>query len=177
MLLTGDQSIYPEAPRHPWWDLHPFQSPLQPLGLSHAILLAPRRLLQTDIPFFPIFCHIFAWTNQRLVIAFVPITSWLAVLMSSFLGKPWPIRTFYMEETLKKNGESATECFICSSKPLSKNIIYIYLENVRWFARIIRLSLVIDVNKYSRDGNLFVCRQCFQQLTKYERAGQRSFRK
>ena len=40
-------------------------------------------------------------------------------------------------------------------------------------AGIIRLSLEIDVNKYSEDSKLFVCRECFQQLTKYERAAKK----
>ena len=40
-------------------------------------------------------------------------------------------------------------------------------------AGIIRLSLEIDVNKYSEDSKLFVCRECFQQLTKYKRAAKK----
>ena len=33
--------------------------------------------------------------------------------------------------------------------------------------------LEFDVKKYHKDSNLFVCPQCFQQLTKYERAAQK----
>ena len=35
------------------------------------------------------------------------------------------------------------------------------------------MSLEIDVNKYSEDSKLFVCRECFQQLTKYKRAAKK----
>jgi len=95
--------------------------------------------------------------------------------MFSFAGKTLekPLTACVMEETPKKIAESTTKCFICSSIPLSKNKVYIFGKTSADLAGIIRLSLEIDVNKYSEDSKLFVCRQCFQQLTKYERAAKK----
>ena len=77
-----------------------------------------------------------------------------------------------MEGTTKKIAES-TKCYICSFISLSKNKVYIFEKTSADLAGIIRLSLEIDVNKYSEDSKLFVCRECFQQLTKYERAAKK----
>ena len=77
-----------------------------------------------------------------------------------------------MEGTTKKIAES-TKCYICSFISLSKNKVYIFGKTSADLAGIIRLSLKIDVNKYSEDSKLFVCRECFQQLTKYERAAKK----
>ena len=77
-----------------------------------------------------------------------------------------------MEGTTKKIAES-TKCYICSFISLSKNKVYIFEKTSADLAGIIRLSLEIDVNKYSEDSKLFVCRECFQQLTKYKRAAKK----
>ena len=78
-----------------------------------------------------------------------------------------------MEGTTKKIAES-TKCYICSFISLSKNKVYIFEKTSADLAGIIRLSLEIDVNKYSEDSKLFLCRECFQQLTKkYERAAKK----
>ena len=74
-----------------------------------------------------------------------------------------------MEGTTKKIAES-TKCYSCSFISLSKNKVYIFEKTSADLAGIIRLSLEIDVNKYSEDSKLFICRECFQQLTKYEGA-------
>lgn len=78
-----------------------------------------------------------------------------------------------MEETPKKIVQSNNKCFICSSIPTSKNKIYIFGKTSTDLAGLIRSSLEFDVNKYHEDSNLFVCRRCFQQLTKYERAAKK----
>ena len=78
-----------------------------------------------------------------------------------------------MGETPKKVVESSNKCFICSSIPISKNKVYIFGKTSTDLAGIIRSSLEFDVKKYNKDSNLFVCRQCFQQLTKYERAAKK----
>ena len=78
-----------------------------------------------------------------------------------------------MGETPKKVVESCNKCFICSSIPTSKNKVYIFGKTSTDLAGIIRSSLEFDVKKYHEDSNLFVCRQCFQQLTKYERAAKK----
>ena len=75
-------------------------------------------------------------------------------------------------ETPKKVVESSNKCFICSSIPTSKNKVYIFDKTSTHLAGIIRSSLEFDVKKY-HDNSLFVCRQCFQQLTKYERAAKK----
>ena len=74
-----------------------------------------------------------------------------------------------MGETPKN---SSNKCFICSSIPISKNRVYVHVfgRTSTDLAGIIRSSLEFDVKKYHKDSNLFVCRKCFQQLTKYERA-------
>ena len=77
-----------------------------------------------------------------------------------------------IEGTRKKIAES-TECYICSFISLSKNKVYKFEKTSADLAGVIRLSLEIDVNKYSEDSKLFVCRECFQQLTKYERAAKK----
>ena len=79
-----------------------------------------------------------------------------------------------MEGTTKKIAENTT-CFIYSFISLSKNKVYIFEKTSADLTGIIRLSLEIDVslNKYSEDSNLFVCRECFQQLTKYELAAKK----
>jgi len=61
-----------------------------------------------------------------------------------------------MEETTKKSAES-TKCYICSFISLSKNKVYIFEKTSADLAGIIRLSLEIDINKYSEDSKLFVC--------------------
>ena len=75
-------------------------------------------------------------------------------------------------ETPKKVVESSNKCFICSSIPTSKNKVYIFGKTSTDLAGIIRSSLECDVKKY-HDSSLFVCRQCFQQLTKYGRAAKK----
>ena len=77
-----------------------------------------------------------------------------------------------MEGATKKIAES-TKGYICSFISLSKNKVYIFEKTSADLAGIIRLSLEINVNKYSEDSKLFVCRECFQQLTKYERAAKK----
>ena len=77
-----------------------------------------------------------------------------------------------MKGTTKKIAES-TKCDICSFISLSKNKVFIFEKTSADLARIIRLSMEIDVNKYSEDSKLFVRRECFQQLTKYERAAKK----
>jgi len=77
-----------------------------------------------------------------------------------------------IEETTKRIAESS-KCYICSFISLSKNKVYIFGKTSADLAGIIRLSLKIDVNEYFEDGKLFVCRECFQQLTKYERAAKK----
>ena len=72
----------------------------------------------------------------------------------------------------KKIAES-TKCYICSFISLSKNKLYTFEKTSADLAGIIRLSLEIDVNKHSEDSKLFVYRECFQQLTKYERAAKK----
>ena len=76
-------------------------------------------------------------------------------------------------ETPKKVVESSNKCFICSSIPTSKNKVYIFGKTSTDLAGIIRSSLEFNVKKYQEDSSLFVCRQCFQQLTKYERAAKK----
>ena len=80
-----------------------------------------------------------------------------------------------MEETPKKVVESSNKCFIFPAIPTSKNKVYIFGKTSADLAGIIRSSLEFDVKKYHEDTNLFVCRQCFQQLTtcKYERAAKK----
>ena len=78
-----------------------------------------------------------------------------------------------MDETPNKVVESSNKCFICSSIPTSKNKIYIFGKTSTDLAGPIRSSLEFDVKKYHEDSNLFVCRQCFQHLTKYERAAKK----
>ena len=63
--------------------------------------------------------------------------------------------------------------FICSSIPTSKNKVYRFGKTSTDLAGIIQSSLEFDVRKYHKDSNLFVCRQCFQQLTTYERAAKK----
>ena len=75
-------------------------------------------------------------------------------------------------EAPKKVVESSNKCFICSSIPTSKNKVYIFDKTSTHLAGIIRSSLEFDVKKY-HDNSLSVCRQCFQQLTKYERAAKK----
>jgi len=77
-----------------------------------------------------------------------------------------------MEGTTKKIAES-TKCYICSFISLSKNKVYMFEKTSADLAGIICLSLEIDVNKYSEDSKLFVCRERFQQLTKYKRAAKK----
>ena len=72
--------------------------------------------------------------------------------------------------TPKKVVESSNKCFICSSIPASKNKVYIFGKMSTDLAGIIRWPLEFNVKKYHKDSSLFVCRQCFQQLTKYGRA-------
>ena len=96
--------------------------------------------------------------------------------MFSFAGKPLPACDVLwkgMGDTPKKVVESSNKCFICSSIPTSKNKVYIFGKTSTDLAGIIRSSLEFDVRKYHEDSNLFVCRQCFQQLTKYERAAKK----
>ena len=76
-------------------------------------------------------------------------------------------------ETPKKVVESNNKCFIYSSIPTSKNKVYIFGKTSTDLAGIIRSSLEFDVKKYHEDSSLFVCRQCFQQLIKYERAAKK----
>ena len=90
--------------------------------------------------------------------------------MFSFAGKT--LTACDVLETTKKIAES-TKCYICSFISLSKNKVYLFGKTSPDLAGIIRLSLEIDVNKYSEDSKLFVCRECFQQLTKYERAAKK----
>ena len=92
--------------------------------------------------------------------------------MFSFAEKTLSGLRRVMEGTTKKIAES-TKCYICSFISLSKNKVYIFEKTSADLAGIIRLSLEIDVNKYSEDSKLFVCRECFQQLTKYERAARK----
>ena len=73
-------------------------------------------------------------------------------------------------EMPKKVVESSNNCFLCSSIPASKNKVYIFGKMSTDLAGIIRSSLEFNVKKYHKDSSLFVCRQCFQQLTKYGRA-------
>ena len=56
-----------------------------------------------------------------------------------------------MEGTTKKTVESS-KCYICSFISLSKNKVYIFEKTSTDLAGIIRLSLEIDVNKYSEDS-------------------------
>ena len=72
-------------------------------------------------------------------------------------------------EMPKKVVESFNKRFICSSIPASKNKVYILGKTSTDLAGIIRSSLEFNVKKYHKDSSLFVCRQCFQQLTKYGR--------
>ena len=76
-------------------------------------------------------------------------------------------------ETPKKVVESSDKCFICSSIPTSNNKVYIFVKTSTDLAGIIRSSLEFDVKKYHEDSSLFACRQCFQQLTKYERTAKK----
>ena len=92
--------------------------------------------------------------------------------MFSFTEKTLSGLRRVMEETTKKSVES-TKCYICSFISLSKNKVYIFEKTSADLAGIIRLLLEIDINKYSEDSKLFVCRECFQQLTKYERAAKK----
>ena len=92
--------------------------------------------------------------------------------MFSFAEKTLSGLRRVMEGTTKKIAES-TKCYICSFNSLSKNKVYIFEKTSADLAGIIRLSLEIDVNNYSEDSKLFVCRECFQQLTKYERAAKK----
>ena len=92
--------------------------------------------------------------------------------LASFRGKTLSGLRRVMEGTTKKIAES-TKCYICSFISLSKNKVYIFEKTSADLAGIIRLSLEIDVNKYSEDSKLFVCRECFQQLTKYKRAAKK----
>ena len=75
-------------------------------------------------------------------------------------------------ETPQKVVESSNKCFICSSIPTSKNKVYIFGKTSTDLAGIIRSSLEFDVKKYHEGSSFFVCRQCFQQLTKYKRAAE-----
>ena len=99
--------------------------------------------------------------------------------MFFFAGKPFWHATCYgkgWERHLRKSWKVANyKCFtcICSSIPTSKNKIYIFGKTSTDLAGIIRSLLKFDVKKYHEDSNLFVCWQCFQQLTKYERAAQK----
>ena len=92
--------------------------------------------------------------------------------MFSFAEKTLSGLRRVMEGTTKKIAES-TKCYICSFISLSKNKVYIFEKTSADLAGIFRLSLEINVNKYSEDSKLFVCRECFQQLTKYERAAKK----
>ena len=75
-------------------------------------------------------------------------------------------------ETPQKVVESSNKCFVCSSIPTSKNKVYIFAKTSTDLAGIIRSSLEFDVKKYHEISSFFVCRQCFQQLTKYKRAAE-----
>ena len=91
--------------------------------------------------------------------------------MFSFAEKTLSGLRRVMEGTTKKIAES-TKCYICSFISLSKNKVYIFEKTSADLAGMIRLSLEIDVN-YSEDSKLFVCRERFQQSTKYERAAKK----
>ena len=92
--------------------------------------------------------------------------------MFSFAEKTLSGLRRVMEGTTKKIAESTTY-YICSFISLSKIKVYIFEKTSAELAGIIRLSLEIDVNKYSEGRKLFDCRECFQQLTKYERAAKK----
>ena len=73
-----------------------------------------------------------------------------------------------MERCLRKSWKAAIiVLFVHLSLPVKIRSIFGKTSDL---AGIIRSSLEFNAKKYHKDSSLFVCRQCFQQLTKYGRA-------
>ena len=76
-----------------------------------------------------------------------------------------------MYVTPQKIVESGSRWFICSSASLKNNKIFIFGKSSLDIAEAIRLSLSVDVSRYSENSDLFVCRdKCYQRLIKFQRA-------
>lgn len=76
-----------------------------------------------------------------------------------------------MEETPKKIIESDLMCFICSSVVQKKDKIYIFGKSSIDLPELILSSLNVDVNCYSSNITMFVCKcNCYRSLTKFKRA-------